>query len=153
MNFLAKASTSFPAAYAHLMLLPLWMSIWTPGPLATAGWQVQGQARGVRAAGSSTSLRIKGRNSELQTKSAKRLYAARARMPPQGPRLWEPPLRDVDRTWAPHRQNVLCVSRLCAVCRGQMGLVCCSSVCTAALICLRFTEAKDLAGAINTWTG
>lgn len=45
MNFLAKACTSFSAAYGHLMLLPLWMSIWPPGPLVAAGWQVQGHAR------------------------------------------------------------------------------------------------------------
>lgn len=63
MNFLAKASIVFfsAAAYVPLMLLPLCMSIWPPGPLVTAGWQVQGQARGERAAGSTTSLGIEGK--------------------------------------------------------------------------------------------
>ena len=50
MNFLAEASISFAAAYVHLMPLPLGTSLWPPGPLVTAGWQVQGQARGERAA-------------------------------------------------------------------------------------------------------
>eukprot|EP00064_Thunnus_orientalis_P010306 superscaffoldBa00001387_g10332 len=49
------------AAYGHLMLLPLCMSIWPPGPLVTAGWQIQGQATGERAAGSRTSLGMEGR--------------------------------------------------------------------------------------------
>lgn len=38
------------------MPLPLFMSIWPPGPLVTAGRQVQGQARGERTAGSRTRL-------------------------------------------------------------------------------------------------
>ncbi|KAK5872955.1 hypothetical protein PBY51_013609 [Eleginops maclovinus] len=50
MDFLAKASTSFAAAYVHLMLLPLCMSIWPPGPPVTAGWQVRGQRRGGKGA-------------------------------------------------------------------------------------------------------
>lgn len=84
MNFLAHAFTPFPAAYAHLMLLPLCMSIWPPGPLVTAGWQVQGQARGERAAGSSTSLGIKAAGKP----NVKRGYAPlRVGMPPQRPPL------------------------------------------------------------------
>lgn len=65
------AGASFPlsfrvsAACVHLMLLPLCVSIWSPGPPVTAGWQLQGQARGERAAKSSTSLGTRGQHPKV----------------------------------------------------------------------------------------
>lgn len=47
-----------------------------------------------------------------------------------------------------------CLSRHYVLQQGQMGFsVFLLYVCTEALVCLRFAEGKDWAGAINSWTG
>lgn len=129
--------------------LPLCMSIWPPGQMVTAGWQVQGQVRRGRAAKNRTCLaRILGCLARIEAMDNWE-PPWHLNIPHTVDKLWESPLnwRDVVHTWAPNIQNMLCVSRLYALWQTNGFSV--------LLLCLYGGSLRgtNLTGAINSWTG